>query len=238
MSAGSTAMRTEIVAFRLEHLELVARFSAQVWPRPRSEAYLRWRDRAHPHHHAYLALRGGECLAMVSAFRRPYRMGEREVTVSDSFDWFSLPELRRAGLGVRVMQRMMQDPEPVIVTGGSDDTRDLLPRMRFAIPATVQRYGLLLGAERAADALARRAPIPRALGRVAFTLARPLLAPRVLAAPPGGRVETPAALDAETLALAPRPGGRGSAPVWTPEYAAWLAAASGMGRYLPLRFRI
>ena len=67
---------------------------------------------------------------MVSAFRRPYR-GRRQLDVSDSFDWFCLPELRRAGLGVRVIQRMMQDPEPVIVTGGTDDTRDLLPRMRF-----------------------------------------------------------------------------------------------------------
>jgi hypothetical protein len=239
MSESSAAKRTEIVAFGPEHLDAVARFSAQVWQRPRSEAYLRWRYLEHPRHHAYLALRGGECLAMVSAFRRPYRVGGREITVSDSFDWFCLPELRRAGLGVRVLQRMMQDPEPVIVTGGSDDTRELLPRMRFAIPATVSRFALLLGAERAADALARRTPVPRALGRLAFALARPLLAPRVLAAPAGGRVETPQAFDAETLALDPRPGGRGTAPVWTPAYVAWLAAGSpGMGRYLPLRFRI
>jgi hypothetical protein len=134
---------------------------------------------------------------------------------------------------------MMQDPEPVIVTGGSADTRDLLPRMRFQIPATVTRFALLLGAERTADALARRTRLPRALGRVAHALSRPLLAPRVRGAPPGALVETPAVLDAEALAVDPRPGGRGSAPRWTPEYLRWLAAGSpAFGRYQPLVFRV
>jgi hypothetical protein len=239
VAASSSSSRAEIVEFRPEHLDVLARFSAQVWKRPRSAGYLRWRYLEHPHHHAVLALRGGECVAMVSVFRRPYRVGGRTVVVSDSFDWFCLPELRRSGLGVRVMQRLMQDEEPVIVTGGSADTRDLLPRMRFQIPATVVRFCLVLGADRAADLLARRVRVPRALGRIAFTLARPLLAPRVRSVPAGGVVETPGTLDAETLALDPRPGGRGTLPVWAPEYLAWLAAGSpAFGRYEPLVFRI
>jgi hypothetical protein len=239
VAASSPTTRSEIVAFRPEHLDVVARFSAKVWARPRSAAYLRWRYLEHPDHHAYLVLRGDECLALVSAFRRPYQVGERRLRISDSFDWFCLPELRRSGLGVRVMQRMMQDPEPVIVTGGSADTRDLLPRMRFSVPATVKRYALLLDAERTADALARRTRLPRALGRAVHALGRPFLAPRVRGAPPGARVETPETLDEATLALDPRPGGRGSAPVWTPPYLAWLrAGAPAFGRYLPLCFRI
>jgi hypothetical protein len=238
VAAPPSSSRAEIVVFGPEHLDAVARFSAKVWRRPESAGFLRWRYREHPHHHALLALRGGECVAMVSAFRRPYRVGARTVVVSDSFDWFCLPELRRSGLGVRVMQRLMQDAEPVIVTGGSADTRDLLPRMKFQIPATVERFGLVLGGERAAELLERRMRVPRLLGRLAFALARPLLAPRVRAAPAGGRVETPAALDAEALALDPRPGGRGTLPVWTPEYLAWLAAGSpAFGRYVPLVFR-
>ena len=90
MAASSPTTRSEIVAFRPEHLDVVARFSERVWPRPRSRAFLRWRYLEHPDHHAYLALRGDECLAMVSAFRRAYRVGERSVRVSDSFDWFCL----------------------------------------------------------------------------------------------------------------------------------------------------
>ena len=239
MAAPSPPKRTEIVPFRAEHLDVVARFSAQVWQRPRSAAFLRWRYLEHPHHHAYLALRDGQCLAMVDAFRRPYRVGERSVVVSDSFDWYCLPELRRSGLGVRVLQRMMQDPEPVIVTGGSADTRDLLPRMRFQIPAT--RDALRAGARRRDRGRCARPPHPPAACARAPRLhaARPLLAPRVRGAPPGARVETPASLPEEALALDPRPGGRGSAPLWTPAYLAWLAAGSpASGRYVPLVFRI
>ena len=239
MVATSPTPRTEIVAFRSEHLDVVARFSEQVWQRPRSVAFLRWRYLEHPHHHASLAMRGDECLCMVSAFRRTYRVGERAIVMSDSFDWYSLPELRGSGLGVRVLQRMMKDPEPVIVTGGSADTRDLLPRMRFQIPGSVTRFGMMLGAERAADLIAGRTRMPRALGRLAFTLSRPLLAPRVRSAPQGGRVEAVTKLGEEALAIDPRPGGRGTAPIWTSEYLAWLAAGSpAMGRYVPLEFRV
>ena len=238
MVAPAPTPRTEIVAFRSEHQDLVARFSERVWQRPRSAAFLRWRYFEHPSHHAYLALRAGECLCMVGAFRRPYRVGERTIVVSDSFDWYSLPELRGSGLGVRLLQRMMKDPEPVIVTGGSADTRDLLPRMRFQIPGSVARFGMLLGAERAAGLIAGRTRLPRALGRLAFLLSRPLLAPRVRAAPPGGSVAVVAKLSDEALAIDPRPGGRGTAPIWTPAYLSWLGAGSpAMGRYVPLEFR-
>ena len=241
MAAPSPTPRTEIVAFRPEHqhLELVARFSERVWQRPRSDAFLRWRYVEHPDHRAYLALREGECIAMVGAFRRPYRVGARSIVVADSFDWYSLPELRGSGLGVRLLQRLMKDGEPVIVTGGTADTRDLLPRMRFQIPDTVLRFGALLGAERAAELIAARTRMPRALGRIAFGVSRPLLAPRVRLAPSGGTVEPVKELGDDALAIDPRPGGRGSAPVWTREYLAWLMASRpAMGRYVPFVFRV
>jgi hypothetical protein len=230
-------VQSEIVAFAPEHLDAVARFSERVWTRPRSAAFLRWRYLEHPSHHAYLALRGGVCVAMLSAFRRPYRVGARLVTVSDSFDWFCLPELRRAGFGVRVMQRMMQDPEPVIVTGGTADTRDLLPRMGFRVPAEVSRWALPVGSRGAAEALARRTRLPRAAARVAFALARPWFAPRPRRAPDSGRAEATATLGEEALAIDPRPDGKGSAPHWTAAYMRWLGAGfAGMGHYLPLYF--
>ena len=239
MAAPSSSKRTEIVPFRPELLDAVARFSEQVWRRPRSTAFLRWRYLDHPDHHAYLALREGRCLAMLDAFRRPYRVGDRSLLVSDCFDWYCLPELRRAGLGVRVLQRMMEDAEPVVVTGGTADTRNLLPRMGFQIPATVTGFGLMLGAESAADAIARRSRLPRAIGRLAFAMSRPLLAPRVRDAPPRARVETPATLPAEALALDPRPDGRGSAPLWTTAYLAWLAAGEpALGRFIPIVFSV
>ena len=239
MVATSPTPRTEIVAFGREHLELVARFSERVWRRPRSAAFLRWRYIEHPDQRAYLALREGECIAMVGAFRRPYRIGERTVFIADSFDWYSLPDLRGSGLGVRVLQRLMKDGEPVIVIGGTADTRNLLPRMHFQIPASVRRFATLLDAGRASALIAGRTHLPRPLARLAFQLSRPLLAPRVRKAPAGGSVSAVVKPSEEALAIDPRPGGRGSAPIWTPEYLAWLAAASpALGCFVPLEFRV
>jgi hypothetical protein len=237
--ATSPTPRTELVAFRSEHLDLIARFSERVWQRPRSAAFLRWRYLEHPDHRAYVALREGECIAMVGAFRRPYRVGERSILVSDSFDWYSLPDLRGSGLGVRLLQRLMKDPEPVIVTGGTADTRNLLPRMRYQIPDSVLHFGTLLGVERATALIAGRTRLPRPLARLAFLLSRPLLAPRVRAMPQGGSVAVVTKLGEEALAIDPRPGGRGTVPIWTPGYLAWLSSASPkMGRYVPFEFRV
>jgi Acetyltransferase (GNAT) family len=230
---------TEIVAFAPEHLAAVARFSEATWTRPRSEAYLRWRYLEPPFHRAYLALREGRCLAMVTAFRRPYRTDGEDVTICDAFDWYCLPELRNSGLGVRLMQRMMRDPEPVIVTGGTADTRAFLPRLGFRSLAEVGRYLVPLGAGFAADALRRRYGLPRTLGRLLFPLASPRLGARRHGPPAEGRVIPVAALGPEALAIDPRPGGTGCVPIWTPELLRWLLAGfPGMGHFLPLYFAV
>jgi hypothetical protein len=102
----------------------------------------------------------------------------------------------------------------------------------------VQRFVLPLGPERTADALARRG-IPRPLGRLAFRAAQPLIAPRRRAVPHGGRVFAVASVGPEALAIDPRPGGRGTAPIWTPAFLRWLGwGFPGMGHYLPLYFAI
>jgi hypothetical protein len=76
----------EIVAYGPERRATVQRFAEQTWRRPRSEAFYRWRYDEAPAFQAFLALRGGECLAMQTAFRRPYRVGEREVHILEPFD--------------------------------------------------------------------------------------------------------------------------------------------------------
>ncbi len=231
-------MPTEIVAFAPEHLEAVRRFSAAAWRRPRSDAYLRWRYLEPRFHRAYLALRDGRCLAWMTALHRPYRAGDEIVLVADSFDWYCLPELRNSGLGVRVMQRMLRDPEPVIVTGGTPDTRDLLPRMGFRSLDIVRRFVLPLGSDRMAEALVRRG-IPRGLGAPAFAAVRRWFRPRRRALPRGGRVVATASVGDEALAIDPRPGGSGTAPIWTQEFLRWLTAGfPGMGHFIPLYFAV
>jgi hypothetical protein len=110
--------------------------------------------------------------------------------------------------------------------------------MGFETLAEVQRFVLALAPERTADALARRG-VPRPIGRLAFRAVQPLLAPRRRAVPRGGRALWVASVGAEAIAIDPRPGGRGSAPIWTPAFLRWLGVGfPGIGHYLPLYFAI
>lgn len=221
-----------------DHLDLVARFSEAAWRRPRGAEYLRWRYLDPPFHRALLAVRDGRCLAMLSSFRRPYASDGGVVEVCDSFDWYTLPELRRSGLGVRLMQQLMEGPDPVIVTGGTSDTRDLLPRMGFRCLATVRRYVRPLSAHLALRALERRG-MPGWAAGAALRLARPWWKARRRDAPSDARVLLVAHVGAEARGIDPRPDGRGCAPLWTDAHLRWLEAGHpGMGHYLPLYFTV
>lgn len=230
-------MATEIAAIGPEHGKALRRFSERTWQRPRSEAFYRWRYDSCPALSGYLALRDGECVATATAFERPHRIGGESVVVRESFDWFCLPEYRRSGLGVRLMQRLMADPAPVTVIGGTDDTRDLLPRLGFAIPGSVTTWVLPLGPRRAAEALHRRARVPRAVTRAAFSVVGPLLlAPKVRGAPPDGRVLPVASAGAELDALYAA-GRYGSFPLWRRDQLHWMAQGyPGLGHYPLLYF--
>lgn len=230
-------MATEIAAIGPEHGAALRRFSERTWERPRSEAFYRWRYDRCPALAGYLALRDGECVATATAFERPHRIGGETVVVRESFDWYCLPEYRRSGLGVRLMQRLMADPAPVTVVGGTDDTRDLLPRLGFRIPGEVTTFVRPLGPRRAAEALYERARVPRALTRVAFSLAAPLLAPRLRAVPAEGRMLPVASAGPELDALYAAGSACGSYPIWRRDQLHWLAQGfPGLGQYPLLYF--
>jgi hypothetical protein len=229
--------KTEIVPMASAPRELLRKFAAETWPeRVQSDAFLRWRYDECPVLHGYLALRGGECLAMVTSLRRPYLIGGKSVPVRDSFDWFCLPRYRGSGLGVRVLQRLMQDGEPVVVIGGSDDTRELLPKLGFKIPGQLVPHTLPLGPRRLSEVLAQRAKIPPALTRAGFRVFGRFLAPPRRRAPASGRVLPVASAgpELETLYRAAR---QGVVPHWTLEQLRWLCAGfPGLGHFSVLYF--
>ena len=231
-------MATEIVPFAPEHRDALRRFAECTFPRPRGEAFFRWRYEEGSFHRAWLALRDGECLAMESAIRRPYRIGADVVFVLEVFDWFCLPELRNSGLGVRVMQRLMREPDPLLVVGGTPDTQGLLPRLKWQVMGTSTRWILPLRAERTVDALAESYRIPRPLAGAVFDLAlRPWLRPRVRKAPESGRVVLAGVPGEELQALYRDPLGYGTIPLWTEEHLRWLAAGHpAAGHFVPLYF--
>lgn len=232
-------MPIEILPLTPDLQPALMRFAERVWTRPRSRDFARWRYEEPSFHRAFLAMRDGECLAMESAFQRPYRVGDEIVEFLEVFDWFCLPELRNSGLGVRVMQRYMKEPNPLLLVGGTADTQGLLPRLKWQIVGRASRWTLPIGLPHIANALQRRTRLPYGATRAAAPLVRRLAGwrPRRRFAPPGGRVVPVALPGAELFELQRQPGGYGTVPLWTPELLRWLLAGfAGIGRHLPFYF--
>jgi len=231
-------MATEIVELGPAQMPALRRFAERVWTRPRDDAFYRWRYEALPLHRAWLAMRDGEVLAMECAFERPYRIGDAVEPVLEVFDWYCLPELRNSGLGVRVMQRLMKE-RPCLLVGGSDDTRGLLPRLKWQIVTEATRFVLPLGVERLADAIRKRAPVPAFAARLGARalLARPGRRPRPRLVPPGGRVLAVAGVGEEVQALYRGPIAYAALPLWPESLLRWLLDAHpSAGHFLPLYF--
>lgn len=232
-------MSIEILPLTPDLQPALLRFAERVWTRPRSADFTRWRYEEPSFHRAFLAMRDGECLAMESAFRRPYRVGDEIVEFLEVFDWFCLPELRNSGLGVRVMQRYMKEPHPLLLVGGTADTQGLLPRLKWQIPARASRWTLPIGLDLTANAIRRRTHLPQAAARAAAPLLQRLAGwrPRRRFAPPDGRVVPVALPGRELFELQRKPSGYGTVPLWTPELLRWLLAGfAGIGRHLPFYF--
>jgi hypothetical protein len=166
------AMSVEIVPDARERLPLVERFAAATWTRPRSADHARWRSDA-PDARGFLAVRRGERLAMVRAFRRLYRLGDELVPFLEPFDWATRPDLHGSGLGVRVLERIMREPEPLLLVGGSEEARDLLARLGWRRAGAATRFAQPL-APAVAQSAVRRLGVPlvaAALGANGFAAA-------------------------------------------------------------------
>ena len=175
-------MGIRIVSLEREHLPALVRFSQRTWQRPASLEFCRWRYLEAPCHKAHVALRGDECLAFVSVFSRPYRLGENAVSCLETADWYCLPELRLSGIGIRLMRRVMEEPAPIFAVGGSADTLRLLPRLGWQRLGETTEFALGLGARAIQTAFG--ASSVRGVGRVLGAWLTKSW-PRRLLAPPG-----------------------------------------------------
>jgi hypothetical protein len=228
-------MSVRIVPYAPEHFEPMRRFAERTWQRPRSDAFYRWRYHEAPDTRAFLALRDDECLATCFAFRRPYRLGDEIVPFLETFDWHALPELRNVGLGIRIIQRFMAEPEPLILVGGSEDARELLRRLKWEHVGEVKNYALQLRAG-LAGAIARRLPIPERGARL-LAAAADLAMRRSPSAPPGGRVIPVAIAGPEVEALCRGPSAYGMLAIWTEARLRWLVSGfAAAGHFVPLYF--
>ena len=222
-----------------EHRAAVRRFSTETWQRPRTEAFYRWRYDEAPDLVGFLALRDGECLAMECAFRRPYRLGDDIAFILETFDWYSLPNLRNVGLGVRLMQQFMRGGEPLLLVGGSGEAIDLLTRLKWQSLGKARRFVRRLGAARVAESAARRLRLPSAAEPFLAAAARPWLRPKRTPAPRGARCLATAGVGDEIEELYRGPMRYGTVPLWTTQRLRWLTGGfPGAGHYVPLYFAL
>jgi hypothetical protein len=187
-----------------------------------------------------LAVRGDEIVATIAAFERDYLMSGRRRTFLETLDWYCLPELRGSGIGVRVLQTLMQSGTPIMAVGGTADTLALLPRLGWKQVAEASCHRLPLGGRSSGESLRRRAGIPSAAGGMIFSwLARPWFRPRVRQRSAGGKVQSVPVVPDDLLSLYEGDTGYAVLPLPHPARLRWLTAGSfPMGPFVILLFTV
>jgi hypothetical protein len=130
-----------------------------VWKRDWSEelakTYFAWRYASRPRGETLLALDRERCIAIVDTFLRPYWIGGRHHVLRETCDWFCLPGYRPLGIGLHLMRRIMDKPEPILAISGTEHTREMLPKLGWATLPGIYDFVLPVSAKTAASFLAR-----------------------------------------------------------------------------------
>ena len=215
-------------------------FSERYWSRPRTAAYYDWRYlRPQPFSRMFLAVRDGECLGMVFALLKQYRIGGKPTPCLEVFDWHSLPGLRGSGIGLRLMRAMMRQREPVVSVGGTADVMAALPLMGWEEIGVARRYQLPVSADLLADRLQRRTGLPAAVLRPGLgALAGAYYLPRRRQVPATGRVSTADVPGEEIRRLYEGDTGYGVVQEPDSNVLRWVTDGAWSGRYEFLTFHL
>jgi hypothetical protein len=106
--------------------------------------YVKWRYCDIDTGEMILAYDGRRPVAMIASYTRPYVVDGRVVRLREASDWFCLREYRPWGLGVRLMGRLMDEPEPLFVIGGNQNAQTVLPALGWRRLTDVSSYVLPL----------------------------------------------------------------------------------------------
>jgi hypothetical protein len=229
-----------IVPFAPELLPAVRGFSERYWSRPRTEAYYDWRYlQPQPFSRMFMALQDDDCLGLLFALRKQYRVGGRPTACLEVFDWHCLPGLRGSGIGIRLMRAMMRQPEPIVSVGGTGDVLATLPMMKWEAIGAARRFELFVSGDVLAGRLQRRVGLPSALPRAALGIvADGYYAPRRRKVPATGRVVQVEAPGDEIAQLYRDETGYGFVQQPDPDVLRWMTGGSWSGTYRFLTFLI
>jgi len=229
----------EIVAFQPSLLPAVVRFAERTWHQHQGDGFYTWRFLDCPAE-MLLAVRGAECLAILCAFKRKYRAGGVERTYAETFDWYSLPELRHSGLGVLLLREMMNRPEPMLVVGGSADTMTMLPRMGWRDLPGAELFVLPRRGAAVSNQVRDAYGIPKALTEALFDVSAALwFRTRQRQPPQGYAVRAIDAVGEDVLSLYRGESAYGLTPVPDLDRLRWLTSGTpAPGRFVATYFTI
>ena len=99
---------------------LLARWWGQNWPDSLQQELVRWRYHQRPAGHlTWVACDANECVAMLDSRLSQHRLDGVPLMVRETADWYCLPEYRTQMLGLRLMRKMQECGDPILVIDGS-----------------------------------------------------------------------------------------------------------------------
>jgi len=114
------------------------------WPADFAERFFSWRFLERKSWDTTVAMDGDRCVALMDSFMRDYILNGRKITLRENGVWWCHPDFRPL-VAMRVMQMLMQKPEPVVIVGGGETLRAVLTRYRWQMLEPVQHRVLILG---------------------------------------------------------------------------------------------
>lgn len=232
--------RVTVVPYTPELLPAVIGFSRAYWQRPTSDAFYDWRYvQPAAFSRMFVAMNGDACVGTLFALRKTYRLNAQVVHCLEAYDWHALADMRRAGVGIRLMRALMRQPERLIAVGGTGDVHAALPLMGWQDLGVAQAYELLVGSELVAERLERKRKVPVALTRALLApVASSLFGPRRARRPAGAEVRVLEQPPAGLAALYDGELGRDLAQVPDAELLAWMTRNRWGGTLRFLEFRL
>ena len=109
---------------------LLLPFLERDWSKQYSDEVLDWRFLKQHRAETMLALNDDRCVAMINSWIRPYAIGGERIDARETDLWISAPEYRPLA-SLRVLQALMEKPEPISCITNMDYINSILERMSW-----------------------------------------------------------------------------------------------------------
>ena len=144
---------------------LMANLWRRNWNEETAHRIFEWRFSDLDRQETVLAYDHGRPVAMVACSQRCWIVNGKIIRIREPSDWLCLPEFRHLGLGVMLMQRLMNEPEPLLAIGGAEQAQTVLRAFGWRQRFEARSYLLPLSSRfltcRAASRLGRFVKGPR-----------------------------------------------------------------------------